>query len=89
MLKEYSQGFPATKPFVDSTIDKSFDDQLDPKLLETVLTRSKPLVRFPNYENMLTLADNQIRSGYQNAKDKDLFMIDLQRTMDDALQSNQ
>ncbi|WP_019893219.1 ABC transporter substrate-binding protein [Allobaculum stercoricanis] len=89
MLKEYSQGFPATKPFVDSTMDKTFDDQLDPKLLETVLTRSKPLVRFPNYENMLTLADNQIRSGYQNAKDKDLFMIELQKTMDDALKSNQ
>lgn len=89
MLKQYSQGFPSTKPFPDSTLDNAFSDQLDPELFETVLTRSKPLVRFPNYENMLTLADNQIQSDYENAQDKDLFIIELQKMMDDALQSNQ
>lgn len=89
MLKEYSQGFPATKPFADSTLDNAFSDQLEPELFETVLTRSKPLVRFPNYESMLTLADNQIQSGYRAAQDKDLFIIELQKMMDDALQATQ
>lgn len=58
---------------------------LDYEIIDHVMNNSRTIRRFAGYQDVFSLADSRIESAYQSAEDKDIFFIDLQQFMQNAL----
>lgn len=86
MISEKSQGLPS---LASIQAQESSIAELDGSIVDQVMQESRAPSRFPGYDTLMLLLDTQIRSQYEDAADKDIFFIDLQQYMTQAIEQTQ